>query len=91
MINKTYKFGIKKNEEKGYYGIILKDKTKIIFTKEGMSIMLPKSKKFLNLLNKQIKDKKETHVGITFSVLEVQALIKGMEELLKDEKDNIKY
>jgi hypothetical protein len=77
-----YTFGIKANRKLGYKGIILQDKTQLILNKDGLNIMLPREK-FVKIFNKQIKDKKRTHIGITFNYQELNALLVGFEELLK--------
>ena len=82
MGNKEYNFGIKENKELGYKGIILKDKTQLVITKTGLSLMFPK-KKFLKIFQKQIQDKSRTHIGIMFNKLELKAIIKGLFELYK--------
>ncbi len=75
-----YKFKIKSNDKLGYKGIILKDKTQLILTKDGLSIMLPK-KKFSKILNKQMNDKERTHVGVTFNNQELKAIILGFKQM----------
>ena len=79
---KKYSFGIKSNKKLGYKGIILQDKTQLILNKDGLNVMLPRDK-FEKIFLKQIKDKKRTHIGITFSYLEIKAMLVGFEELLK--------
>ncbi len=81
----NYEFGIKENKKIGYKGILLKDKTQIIFYKNELSIMLPKDK-FSEIFKKQLKNKKgynKTHIGITFSKTELKAIENGFKELFK--------
>ena len=77
-----YKFRIKENKDMGYKGIVLEDKTKLIFTKDGASLMFPK-KKFKKMFELQLKDK-NTHFGITFDTDEITAIIKGVKKLFKE-------
>lgn len=71
-----YEFAVKSNDKLGYKGIVLRDKTQLILTKHGLSIMLPK-KKFSKILNKQMQDKNKTHIGITFDNQEIEAIVLG--------------
>ena len=82
---KTYKFGIKEHKELDYQAIVLADDTHVVLGGDGVTIMFPKDK-FVPIFKDQMKDKNKKYVGISFSKIELSAIMKGLDIIVKVKK-----
>ncbi len=79
-----YSYGIKEDKKLGIFAIVLQDGTHVVISKgkdKGVSFMYPK-KKFSKIFRKQMQDRKTHFIGLAFSVIELQAIMKGLDKLL---------
>lgn len=79
---KDYEFGIKRHEELDYEAVVLADDTHLVLGKKEMTLMFPK-KKFKKIFQDQIDDKSKAFIGVTFTMMEINAMMKGLGELAK--------
>jgi len=79
MEKETYEFGIKELKDLGFKAVVLADNTHIVLGKE-VTIMYPK-KKFIQIFKKQMSDKKRAYIGVSFSEVELNAIMKGLKML----------
>jgi len=86
MEKETYEFGIKEHKDLGYKAVVLADDTHIVLGKE-VTIMYPK-KKFIPIFKEQMKDKKRAYIGVSFSKIELEAIMKGIEMLDRQSKNS---
>ena len=80
----NYEFGIKRFKELGVEAVVLADETHLVLEKKQISFMFPK-KKFAKIFQKQIDDKNKSFIGITFNMTEINAIMKGVNELANSE------
>ena len=81
-IMESYEFGIKKSKKLGYEAVVLADNTHMVIGKKQVTFMFPK-KKFKKIFLDQINNKKRDYIGVSFSEVELDAIMKGIEELSK--------
>lgn len=75
---KEYNFGIKENGD--MKAVVLADNTHIVLSGKNVIIMFPKNK-FEQIFKEQIDDVKREFIGISFSEIELDAIMKGLERL----------
>jgi len=82
---KFYHYSIKENKDLGFMAVVLADDTHIVIHKHKIGIGFPK-KKFNKLFKEQIKDRKKTYLWVEFSEIELQAIMEGVNILVKNNK-----
>ncbi len=83
-----YNFSIKDMPEESMCAVILEDDTHLVFGDKTLTFLYPKTK-FIKIFEKQIKDKGKKYIGVAYTRIEVEAIMKGLSMIVKKrEKEN---